>query len=115
VVGWGLLAGLWLRTVQGFGGWSTASRLAAVGVPVLVVAVAPGVLWATGLMGSSRAGAGVTDGWMWTPVTAVWEVVRDRAWSGRSAWVGSGHWRWAVSALALGLLGHVFAGVASAR
>lgn len=72
------------------GGW--AGRAAVAGVCVLLAAGVPLVLLATGTLALERAGGGVSRGWMWSPVTGVWEVLRPRAWSGTPAAVFPGHW-----------------------
>jgi len=56
--------------------------------------------------GYAVTGAGPTleppSGRMLSPLTAVIEITRDRAWTGRPAQVGGGHWRPLVATLALG-------------
>ena len=55
-------------------------------------------------------------GRMLSPLTSIVEITRDRAWSGRSAKIGAGHWRPMIGVLGLGgLLLVVARGLSLAR
>ncbi|TVQ61445.1 MAG: hypothetical protein EA378_08720 [Phycisphaerales bacterium] len=57
--------------------------------------------------GVAASADGVRLSWMASPWTGQLELVRDRSWSGRSAWASSGHW-WAIGGvMVVGLAGWV--------
>lgn len=111
MVGWFSFVGAWLCLLYGRDEWGSGPRLAAAVVPALVTCVLPGVLWFGGVMSSSPPALEVTPGWMWTPGTAVWELVRDRSWSGGPVWMGRGHRAWAWSVCVAGVLCFVLCAV----
>jgi hypothetical protein len=113
VIGWFCFIGGWLRLSYGLDGWSVRERIVAVALPLAVVAVLPGVLWLGGVLSDARPTLSVSRAWMWTPATGVWELVRDRSWTGGPAWAGRGHWIWSLSVLAAGVLCLVLSGVAN--
>lgn len=112
MVGWFSFVGAWLCLLYGRDEWGSGPRLAAAVVPALVTCVLPGVLWFGGVMSASPPALEVTPGWMWTPGTAVWELVRDRSWSGGPVWMGRGHRAWAWSVCVAGVLCFVLCAVA---
>ena len=71
-------------------GWK--GRAAVAGFSVLLAGAVPLALLATGALALGPPGPAVSEGWMWSPLTAVWEVLRDRGWSGAPAAVASSHW-----------------------
>ena len=106
LVGWSLV---WASAVcwwRGCGGERRAAGVAVTAMLVLLVVGLPLLLWRAGVLELGPAGHGVTPGWMWTPVTSVQEVLRDRSWSGRPARVAREHWIWIIRLLvgASGLL-----------
>ncbi len=106
LVVWSLVAASGLSWWRGCGGEKRSAGVAVMVLLVLLVAGLPPVLWRSGVLEVSPAGRGVTPGWMWTPVTSVLEILRDRSWSGHPADVSAGHWVWIVRLLvgASGLL-----------
>jgi hypothetical protein len=65
-------------------------RLAAAAACVSLTLVMPARLF-TRPPGASSLGP--SPGWMLSPATAAYEIVRDRSWSGSAARVSWGHWR----------------------
>lgn len=59
--------------------------------------------WAGG--GLEASSTGVRLSWMASPWTGQLELVRDRSWTGRSAWASSGHWIAIAGVLVVGLAG----------
>ncbi len=118
LLAWGVLAGgllacaqagRWVRAAAGAkqdrSGWSGA------GWTLIFVAIGLG-----GTLGAIVPGSGATDGtvrtgWMLSPVTAVYEITRDRSWTGASAEVLPGHWRAIAAVAVIGLPGWVVARV----
>lgn len=109
LIGWGMVIGAVLFCWRRRGSEGLACRLMAMAVPLGIVAAVPLVLWKTGALSMATAGEGVTPGWMWTPVTSAWEVLRNREWSGRPAQVDVGHWVWAIRLLVFATGAFVFA------
>lgn len=101
LVVWGFVAGAVLNLWQGLGGATRWAELIAMGALIALVAGLPAVLWRTGVLPlpAGGAAAGVSPGWMWTPLTSVLEILRDRSWSGRPVQVSPGHWIWIVRLL----------------
>lgn len=99
LVAWSLIAGSVLVVWCGARTESTVSRVTAMLVLVGLVLVWPLLLWRMGVLHLEPATLGVTPGWMWTPVSAVCEVLRDRGWSGRPARIAPEHWVWIVRLL----------------
>lgn len=102
LVAWALVAGAVLVFWSRAGGSRVVPGTVVMVFVLGVVAAAPLVLWRAGVLDLDAPDLGVTRGWMWTPVTGVWELVRDRAWSGRPARVGAEHWVWVFRLLAGG-------------
>ncbi|MBZ0172383.1 MAG: hypothetical protein K8E66_08395 [Phycisphaerales bacterium] len=100
LIGWGTMTGVVLLCWRRRGSEGVPGRLVAMAVSLGMVAVAPMVLWRAGVLGTSPPTEAATPGWMWTPVTSAWEVLRDRGWSGRPARVGADHWVRALGLLA---------------
>lgn len=90
---WLLVSGVGLLWWHRFGGEGWIGRAVLAGGVMGVAWGAPLVLMLAGGLSVEGAGAEPGAGWMWTPLTAVWEVVRDRPWSGMPAAVSGGHWR----------------------
>jgi len=67
---------------------------------MLVVLAGPAVAVTTPIASRAAVGVDVADPWLVSsPMTAVYELTRDRSWSGQSARIGPGHW------LAVGMTG----------
>lgn len=92
LVAWSLVTGAVLVFWSRVGGSRVVPGWGVMVFVLCVVAGSPLVLWRSGVLDLGAVDQGVTRGWMWTPVTGVWELVRDRAWSGRPARVGAAHW-----------------------
>lgn len=99
MIAWTLLVGCVMLLWHASGSEGVGARAVVMAASLGLVAGVPLVLWRTGAMVTSPPGIGVTPGWMWSPVTAAWEVLRDRSWTGRPAWVWAPHWSWAVRLL----------------
>ena len=90
---WGLLIGsiliLWHR-------FSTGGRLGRSIVAIALIGITGGIPLALLVMGSldlSRPGPEAMGGWMLSPITSAWEVLRAREFSGLPAAVDQTHWR----------------------
>lgn len=97
---------------------SAGVRLTWMGVLLLLVGGVPLWLLLTGGYTLTEAAPSLEParGRMLSPLTSIVEITRDRAWSGRSAQIGSGHWRPMIGVLGLGgLLLVVARGLALAR
>lgn len=90
---WGVTSGIillwWHRYSRG--GWA-GRAIAVLAVTLLSGGIPLGLLLLGGL-DLSRPGPEAMTGWMWSPHTAVWEVLRARVFSGQPALVGVSHWR----------------------
>jgi len=97
LLGWaGVVGGLLVGLALGGQSGSTWIRSAALFGWLGLVLLAPGVFLALGFGGGLAAEPGAVFGgesWMVSPITGVYEVARDRAWSGRPAQVSVEHWR----------------------
>lgn len=101
IVAWGLLVGGILAVAQvrhrraeaGYGRWSPT--LWALVFIVLVVGGSVPAMFSRGVGPNEpdRRTVAFQSAWMWSPVTGLYEVTRDRSWSGTSAAVTAGHWR----------------------
>lgn len=101
LIAWTLLMGGVMLLWHASASEGVGARIVVMGASLGLVAGVPLVLWRTGAMVTAPPGIGVTPGWMWSPVTSAWEVLRDRSWSGRPAWVWSEHWSWSARLLAV--------------
>ncbi len=104
MIGWALMIGSVLLWWHRCGSAHAVTRVLVMTAVLVLVAGAPVLLWRSGVLAMEPSTEGVTPGWMWSPVTAAWEMVRDRSWSGRPAWVGPGHWAWVARLVGAGLL-----------
>lgn len=114
---WGLLAGGLLALAQA-GRWRAIAR----GEPArggwsgagwMLFFMLLGLAGTLGALGPEAPGSvsPVRIGWMFSPITGVYELTRDRSWTGMSAAVRPGHW-WAISiTAAAGLPGWIAAGL----
>lgn len=115
LVVWGLVGGTVLLWWHRFGRGGVVGRLAATGVVSVLAGLVPLVLaWAGGL-GLEAPGVEPTRGWLWSPLTGVWEVLRDRPWSGMPAAVSGGHlhilaWQLLIAAILFAVTGFVCRG-----
>lgn len=89
---WGLLIGsilmLWHR-------FSTGGRLGRSIVAIALIGITGGiplVLLSMGSLDLSRPGTEAMGGWMLSPITSAWEVLRAREFSGLPAAVDGTHW-----------------------
>ncbi len=79
------------------GAWMAVFVVLSVGAPVWFL-VAGGY----DIVEGGAASLAPAPGRMLSPLTSIVEITRDRAWTGRSARVGAGHWRPVLATLALG-------------
>ena len=93
VVVWAIVAGTVLMWFHAWSRGGTLGRLAVIAAGVMIAGGVPLLLAMVGELSFEDPGAAPSRGWMWSPVTGVWEVLRDRAWSGMSAVVSAQHWR----------------------
>lgn|GEM_PF-867645 len=87
----------WALSGWGAAGWSCVF----VGLGLCGPVVVMGWSWASG--GFEVEDALSRAGWMLSPWTGQAELVRDRSWTGRSAWASPSHWRWIGVISAFGL------------
>ncbi|MEL6330725.1 MAG: hypothetical protein AAFR38_13810 [Planctomycetota bacterium] len=111
LLAWTLVAGGIVALVYAPGGKSAAARWIAAVAVVVVAFGGPAVLAAR--PSGREARLGPMPGWMLSPITGGYEIVRDRSWSGRPARVDGGHW----SAIGMtgGLAGILWLGAGVAR
>ena len=90
---WGLLIGSMLMMWHRF---STGGRLGRAVVAIALIGITGGIplaLLSVGSLDLSRPGPEAVSGWMWSPITSAWEVLRAREFSGLPAAVDQTHWR----------------------
>lgn len=106
----------WLEPAVG----AAIARLGAAAVLVIAALGVPAVLLAGGWLSLfepravGAAAAGADRAAMLSPLTAVWEVMRDRAWTGQPADVDAGHWRAIRVTFAVAIVPWVLAAIAGA-
>ena len=103
---WGLVSGaglmIWHRHSRG----GFAGRLVLTIFCVGIAGVIPLVLATAGVLSLDAPASLPSAGWVWSPVTGVWEMLRERTWSGMPAAVSGAHW--SVLRLQLLISGGVF-------
>jgi len=94
--GWTAAAGaLLVGLAHGGEGGALRRRVGGLGLWLGVVLAAPATALLLGLGGGLAAEPGAAfggAGWMVSPISGVFEIARDRAWSGRPAQVDPAHW-----------------------
>lgn len=114
---WAVLTGAVLATgwrVIDSEGSGAARRGRVMLVLVGVVALGPLISWPVRIRG--RVGSPEFDGWaMTSPITGVFELTRDRLWTGRSAEIVAAHW-WAIAVVsAVGIVSWIVVGLVPRR
>ena len=88
---WVLVSGVVLLWWHRYSEGSWVGRLAVAMIVSVMAGLVPLLLASFGHLSFDRPGPDPAVGWMWSPLTAVWEVLRERVWSGTAAAVSVSH------------------------
>ena len=92
LVVWGLIAGSALLWWHRYSAGGVIGRFAVTACVAGLAAALPLVLALAGRLALGPPIATPAAGWLWSPATAVWEVLRERSWTGMPAAVSGAHW-----------------------
>lgn len=90
---WAVAIGAILAIAWGFFGVGNTGRILAMAACVILVVSGAVVALVDASLAAGRTPPLAQLPWMYTPLTSIFELTRDRPWSGRSADIGPGHLR----------------------